>query len=164
MLSPRLALLVPLVALALFSGCTIAQTTVPPPAGTQITKVYVEDNPKVLMKGFLPEVVTQVQALGFETEVYSGIPPKDAKHTLAFTANWRWDMAMYLFYFQATLMENGRILGTAEYDARMGGGNPGKFGATAEKIKPLLRQLFSPVTRGSSAPAAPPLAAATGSK
>jgi hypothetical protein len=136
------------------SGCTIAQSVRPAPVGTQISKIYVQDNPKLLMDGLVPEVVTQIKALGFDAAVYTGEPPKEAKHTLSLTANWRWDMAMYLFYFQATLFEEGRVLGTAEYDARMGGANMGKFGKTAEKIRPLLQQLLSPANKQPSSVAA----------
>lgn len=56
-------------------------------------------------------------------------------------------MAMYLTYFQGTLMENGKVLGRVEYDSRRGGTNMGKFGKTAEKVRPLLIDLFSNVNR-----------------
>lgn len=59
-------------------------------------------------------------------------------------------MTMYIFYFEATLFEDFRLLGTAEYDARMGGANMGKFGSTADKIQPLLVQLLDPVPRGTA--------------
>ena len=56
-------------------------------------------------------------------------------------------MAMYLVYFRGTLYEDDRVLGEVEYDAKMGGGNMGKFGKTKEKIRPLLTELVSKVKR-----------------
>lgn len=44
-------------------------------------------------------------------------------------------------------MENGKVLGRAEYDSRRGGSNVGKFGKTAEKIRPLLMDILSNVER-----------------
>lgn len=44
-------------------------------------------------------------------------------------------------------IENGKVLGRAEYDSRRGGANMGKFGKTAEKIRPLLMDLLSNVER-----------------
>ncbi|MBC7368679.1 MAG: hypothetical protein H7343_18035 [Undibacterium sp.] len=58
----------------------------------------------------------------------------------------KWDLAMRLTYFYGTLSEDGRILGQTEYDARMGGANIGKFGPTAEKIRPLIAELFRNAT------------------
>jgi hypothetical protein len=134
-------------ALSFLSGCTIAKQVRAVPPGTQITKIYVEDNPSLHMEGLVPEVVAQIKKLGIDAESYTGIKPATAKHHMTITANWRWDMAMYLFYFEATLFEDHRLLGTAEYDARMGGANMGKFGSTADKIRPLLVQLLDPVPR-----------------
>ena len=39
--------------------------------------------------------------------------------------------------------EEGRAVGSAVYDATMGGANFGKFGPTSGKIAPLVSQLFS---------------------
>lgn len=129
----------------LLSSCAINQRVVSAPAGTVIATVFIQKNPKVLMKGLHEELENQVRAMGYETKTYLGERPKEAKHYIEYSANWKWDMAMYLTYFNATLFEDGRILGTAEYDARSGGANMGKFGATAEKIRPILRELFKDV-------------------
>lgn len=124
------------------TGCTILENVTPVPTGTAIGKVYVHSDEKLHMQGLIPEVVAQLRSLGYDAESFTGELPKGAVHHLEVTANWRWDMAMYLFYFQATLYEESRVLGVAEYDARKGGGNMGKFGPTAEKIRPLLAGLL----------------------
>lgn len=129
----------------LFTGCTISQNVTPVETGTSIEKIYVKNNQQVHMKELVNEVVTQVKDLGFESESYDGVRPTGALHYITYTGNWQWDVAMYLTYFQAKLYEDGKVLGEVEYDARSGGGNMGKFGRTAEKIRPLLTELLQNV-------------------
>ncbi|MFT6390373.1 MAG: hypothetical protein ACJAUP_003775 [Cellvibrionaceae bacterium] len=131
------------------SGCAISRHVSSVDSTVSIEKIYVQNNEKVHMKGLVKEIVTQVNELGFDSESYSGDRPASALHYIIYTGNWNWDLAMYLTYFRATLYEDGRVLGEVEYDAKMGGGNMGKFGKTASKIKPLLTELLSKVKRPS---------------
>jgi hypothetical protein len=134
-------------------GCTIAQRVVRIDSNKEISKIYVLKNDKVLMEGFHPELISQLNALGFETETYSGDVPTAATYYINYTANWKWELAMYLEYFKAAVYEKGsesgfaKLLGEVEYDATNGGGNFDKFGHTADKIKPLLQELFAKVKR-----------------
>lgn len=148
-MSTKHALLTLAATSALLSGC-IARKVVPVGSETAIEKIYVLHNKKVHMEEFIHELVSQLEQLGFQTGVYSGDRPADAKHYLIYTANWNWDVAMYLTYFRATLYENEQVLGEVEYDARKGGANMGKFGRAAEKIRPLLRDLLKNVRRGTT--------------
>ena len=131
-----------LICAAVFSGCSISQRVIPAPAGTNIDTLYIENNSAVLMSGLVEEIQRQVRSMGYDTKIYSGERPKEAIYCLKYTANWKWDMAMYLTFFHATLLEEDRVLGTAEYDARSGGANVGKFGHTAEQLRPILTQLL----------------------
>jgi hypothetical protein len=131
----------------LSASCTIVKTVNPAPAGKTIDKIYVAQNRNVHMEGLHPEIIAQLRSLGFQAESYDGVPPPTAVYTLIYTANWNWDMAMYMTYFQATLLENGKVLGRAEYDSRRGGARMDKFGRTAEKIRPLLIDLLGNVDR-----------------
>jgi hypothetical protein len=131
----------------LFSGCRITQNVTPVEPGVPIRKVYVLENDKVLMEGFLGELLKQIRDNGIDAETYTGRRAVDAKHHVTYTANWAWDMAMYLTYFHITLYEGDRVLGEAEYDAQHGGANMSKFGKTKDKIRPLLQELFGNVSR-----------------
>jgi hypothetical protein len=139
-------ILLPLTAL-LFSGCRITQNVTPVELGVPIRKVYVLENDEVLMEGLLGELLQQIRDNGIDAETYTGRRPVDAKHHVTYTANWAWDMAMYLTYFHITLYEGDRVIGEADYDAKHGGANMGKFGKTKEKIRPLLQELFENVSR-----------------
>jgi hypothetical protein len=126
-------------------SCTISRRVEPVDSGTSITKVYVKENKRVHMEGLIDEILKQIEEIGIESESYEGDRPIDARHYMTFTANWAWDMAMYMTYFKATIYEDGRILGEVEYDAKRGGGNMNKFGKTANKIRPLLQELLGKV-------------------
>jgi hypothetical protein len=126
-------------ALAL-SGCSIKQTI--DPIKTPVSQVCIRDNPNVLMKEFEPELQRQIQEKGFPTKEYTGARPSECSHHLEYTANWAWDMAMYLTYAEMKVYDRSGLAGKAVYDARSGGGRLDKFGRTAEKIKPLIDELF----------------------
>lgn len=154
------ALFISLLAIGFASGCSIVKSVSPAPASSQISTVYVKKNERVLMEGLHPEIVSQIQAHGFAVETFEGAQPLAATHVLTYTANWRWDLAMYLVYFEATLHENSQVIGRAKYDALRGGSRFDKFGPTADKIRPLLTDLFQAVPR--SQPAAPVAATSLG--
>ncbi len=140
--------------LGLLTSCSIVKKVDAAPPGTVVGTIYVERNSNVHMTGLHEEVIAQLRNLGFEVESFDGVRPKEAVDVLTYTANWRWDMAMYLTFFQATLMHENRVLGRVEYDATRGGGRPDKFGKTSEKIRPLLQDLLSNATKtGGTGPA-----------
>lgn len=134
---------------AILSGCTISSNVVPVKEAS-IEKIFVKENDEVFMKELDNEIVSQIKKLGFESDSYQGKRPIEAKHYLTYTANWAWDLAMYLTFFEAKLYEDDTLIGEASYDARSGSGNMGKFGQTSEKIKPLLRDLLEKVARPES--------------
>ncbi|MCH8477877.1 MAG: Sbal_3080 family lipoprotein [Wenzhouxiangella sp.] len=139
----RTALLMALLALA--TGCSISRHVVPVESATQIEKIHVLHNDRVHMEGLNDALVEIFQSLGFDAELFEGDRPPGALHTFTFTANWAWDMAMYLTYFRGTLLEDGRIIGEVEYDARSGGSNMSKFGSTESKIQPLIAEMLGRV-------------------
>lgn len=150
MLKPILTTLFAGILIAFTSGCTITQKVTPVETSPAISTIYLQKNPNVHMEGLHPEITQQLTTLGFKVASFDTTRPADARYWMTYTANWQWDMAMYLTYFQITLMDDGKVLGRAEYDARKGGANMGKFGKTAEKIRPLLIDLLQNVKRGSA--------------
>ena len=141
------------IAAATISGCSISKTVEPLPS-VAVSKICILDNPKVLMDGFQPEVERQLQAMSYQTRTYTGPRPTECSHHLEYTANWAWDMAMYLTYAEFRVYDDRGIAGTATYNARNGGGRLDKFGPTAEKIRPLLTELFASTKPGELASAA----------
>lgn len=139
-------LLAPAVLVLALSGCSISQTI--DPIKTPISRVCVHENPKVLMDEFQPELEKQIRGKGFQTKSYKDTQPNDCSHRLEYTANWAWDMAMYLTYADIRVFDRNGLAGKAIYDARSGGGRLDKFGRTAEKIRPLIDELFGSAPQG----------------
>jgi len=129
--------------LGVLSACAINQNVVALKTPLKVQNICIKNNPKVLMKeGFLPELKSQIHSYGIKTSVYEGDIPAGCQYTLEYTANWAWDLAMYLTYMKLELRESGNVIASAEYDARRGGGNMGKFGHTSEKMRPLLKEML----------------------
>jgi hypothetical protein len=131
------------------TGCSISQT-VDPIEPAQVSQVCVLDNKDIFMDGFQPEVQRQIEAKNIPTKVYTGTRPAECSHYLEYTANWQWDMAMYLTYAEFRIYDTTGLAGSAIYNARNGGGRLDKFGPTAEKIRPLIDQLFGSASVGPS--------------
>jgi hypothetical protein len=129
------------------TGCSINQT-VDPIKPAQVSRVCVLDNKEILMDGFQSEVQRQIEAKHIPTKVYAGARPAECSHYVEYTANWQWDMAMYLTYAEFRVYDAKGLTGSAVYDARRGGGRLDKFGQTAGKIRPLIDQLFGSVSVG----------------
>ena len=109
----QLRTLIVLVAIALV-GCSITKT-VKPLTDTQISNLCIKTNPDILMDEFLPEIKRQIEAKGIRTSDFSGSVPPECKYTMEYTANWRWDMAMYLVFADMRVMQDRNIIGQATY-------------------------------------------------
>jgi hypothetical protein len=133
------------------TGCSITQT-VDPIQPAQVSQVCVLDNKDIFMDGFQPEVQRQIEAKHIPTRVYTGARPAECSHYVEYTANWLWDMAMYLAYAEFRVYDAKGLAGSASYDARRGGGRLDKFGKTADKIRPLIDRLFGSVNVAPSLP------------
>ena len=129
--------------LGLLGACSINKNVVALDQPLKVQSVCIKKNPKVAMKeGFLPELESQLQSHGLKTSVFEGDIPSGCVHVVEYTANWAWDLAVYLTYLRVEIRESGNVIASAEYDARRGGGNMNKFGHTAEKMKPLIAEML----------------------
>lgn len=124
-------------------GCAIKSEVSPVAMDTEIGKIYVQKNEKVHMEGLFDEIVTQLRLMGYQAEGIDGPVPADAEFLMTYSANWSWDMAMYLTYFQANLFHAEDLIGSTTYDAKMGGWRFDKFGKTADKIRAPLESLLA---------------------
>jgi hypothetical protein len=125
----------------LVAECTITQSV--DPVGERPSEVCVARNDQVHMEGFHAELVRQIEARGIATRSVEDAVPANCRYLVTYTANWRWDLAMYLSYARIEVSEGGQPVGSAVYDATQGGGNFDKFGPTGEKIAPLVAKLFA---------------------
>lgn len=133
---------------AALGSCSITDAVEPVQRCDPIERVYVLRNESVHMGEFHDALCRAFEDQGVPTETVDGHLTDDMPITATYTANWKWDMAMYLSYFEVTLREDRRPIGRAEYDARSGSFNMSKFGRTEQKIRPLITELLAEVPRG----------------
>ncbi len=128
------------------AGCAIHQT-VSPVAPLQVTEVCVVENPAV-MYDFLGALQKALAARGYAVrKLPQGSALRECPVTATYTANWRWDLAMYMAYAEIRVFRDGAPAGEAVYDALGGGGNLGKFINAEEKIRELVNGLLPPAPR-----------------
>ena len=130
------------VALAsILAGCAISQTV--RPVGQLDTKqICVIENLRV-RDGFQEAYKAALIQKGYAVKVLPDTAPLTAcPVTSTYSANWRWDLGMYLSYAQINVYKNGSPIGLAWYDATRGSANMGKFINAQNKIDELVGQLF----------------------
>lgn len=135
-----------LAAATLGAGCAIHQN-VTPFAGHDGTQICAIENNAVRFD-FLESLRKAVAARGYTVrQLPPGAALRECPVTLTYTANWRWDMAMYMAYAEIRVYKDGAPAGQAVYDAMAGGANLSKFISADEKIRELVVALLPPVPR-----------------
>lgn len=123
------------------SACSIKQK-IDPIEVSNTTEVCILEN-KDVRPGFLAEFEKVLQEKKIK---YSLVQELDAQNgcdwTATYTANWAWDLALYMVYAEIKVFYQGRLDGEAVYDARMGGANMNKFIDAEPKIRELVEQLM----------------------
>ena len=105
------------------------------------TICVVED--KNVRESFLPAMRAALESRGMEVTVVASLSEAHTCPLYAtYMANWRWDLARYLAYAKITVFKGSTELGSATYDALLGGGRPDKFIDAEAKIRELVNQLF----------------------
>ena len=146
-------ILLPMICSMLLTGCAIKQDVEPAPT-TQGSEICIIENPDVRAT-FLEVYRRELEKKGFKTRV---IPTTstlfDCPQTSRYTANWRWDFALYLAFVDISVYEDGKRVGHVVYDSLQGEFNFGKFVHGETKIVELIDQLF-PQDAAIAAEAAP---------
>lgn len=125
----------------LTSACAIKQD-VQPVSLAQASEMCVIENTKVKDE-FLSATVQSLTNLGYSTKMLpdsSGVG--DCNNVLTYTANWTWDVAIYMTFAKFEVYKNGSKVGSAEYDSRAGSANMSKFIQAEAKVKELISELF----------------------
>lgn len=129
------------------TGCAIQQT-VQPVAMADNKQVCIVENPAV-KNGFLDAYKRTLSTKGYIVrQLAQGASLVECPVTSTYTANWHWDLAMYMTYADITVYNKGAPAGKAVYDSRRAGLNTGKFINADKKITELVDQLF-PALSGS---------------
>jgi hypothetical protein len=123
------------------AGCAIHQT-VRPVEKVEGRQICLIENPAV-RASFVEAYKRSLASKGYAVRQ---LPPSAAitecPVTSTYSANWRWDLALYMAYAEIKVYSNGRPVGEAKYDSQRGGGNMNKFIDADRKIQELVNQLF----------------------
>lgn len=135
----RLSLAV-LAALSL-GGCAIHQN-VKPVERFDGKEVCIIENTSVKV-GFIDSYKRALVSKGYQVrQLPATASMVECPVVSTYTANWRWDLALYMAFAEIKVYNNGKPVGEAKYDAMRGGGNMGKFIDADKKIVELVNQLF----------------------
>ena len=127
---------------ALATACTSIQVQ-PVASGTNLHKICIEENPKVIVHDFLSVVRNRIEHHGIKTEVYENEIPQGCEYTMTYTALKHWDFSTYLHHAELRLEHNGRKIGYAEYHLRAKGGlSLLKWQGTKTKMDPVVDELL----------------------
>ena len=131
----------PILMMTTLTACSIHQT-VKPVEAFQGKEVCIIENPAVRV-GFLDTYEQSLMSKGYHPRQ---LPASSSLTTCpissTYSANWRWDMALYMEYAEIKVYEEARPIGEATYNARNGGASMGKFIDAEKKIRELVNQLF----------------------
>ena len=128
--------------LLITNGCTSVNVR-PVAPEIQLTNVCIEENPKVIVEGFLNVVRDGFSRHGIATRVVQKPIPSDCEIVLTYTAFKTWDFASYLHHAELLLEKDGIIIGTAEYHlVGQGGFSLNKWQSTKTKMDPVIDKLL----------------------
>lgn len=133
--------------LGMLGACAIIKNITPIPS-TEISLICIKHNPVVQMEEFRAEIIRQIEAKGIHTQIYVNDLPAECRYTLEYMARWGFHWAVYLESADLKVKDGGNLIGRVTYEANYG--NPAKYGTTAEKIRPLIDQMFAQVTHKSN--------------
>ena len=123
------------------TGCAIHQT-VRPVEAIAGREICVIENPAV-RPGFMEAYKRSLATKGYAVrQLPASASITECPVTSTYTANWRWDLALYMAYADIKVYSNGRSVGEATYDSMRGGANMNKFVDADRKIEELVNELF----------------------
>jgi len=127
-------------------GCTLKHAVQPvkdgliAPGPQKIT--IIRDN-AVRFAGFHDSIVKALVGCGFTVEsVPQGTAYGKLPLAITYTANWSWDLDLYLSYAHIQLFQDGKVIGDGLYDATWGGLNLGKWIHADIEVQKLVYDMF----------------------
>ena len=132
--------------LLVLSACTSVQVNAV--AENQVNAVHqicIVNNPKVLVKDFVPVVQSRLQHHGIVSRVVEGSEAEKAcTHQLHYSAKRSWDFTPYMSWAELKLYQSDVLIANAEYKlVGKGGLSLIKWQSVETKMTPVIDQLFA---------------------
>ena len=134
------------------SACSIRQEVTPSTEQIETDEICIVENPAV-RHGFLETMQQTLVERGYKPKVFSKNDKAldDCKYNIIYTANWKWDFALYIVYAKIDVIHNNRVIAAALYDSIHGGANPKKWVKGDKKVNELISQML-PLKNGAQPP------------
>ena len=126
------------------SACTSVQVNaVAEQQVNAIQQICIVNNPKVLVKDFVPVVQKRLQHHGIVSRVVEGSEAEKCAHQLRYSAKRSWDFTPYMSWAELKLYQNEVLIANAEYKlVGKGGLSLTKWQSVETKMTPVIDQLF----------------------
>lgn len=135
--------LVSLIVLFTLSACTsISVQPVDPELNVQ--HVCIQENPQVIIDGFVEYLQDDFQRHGITTEVITTQRPRHCEYVLSYTARRSWDITAYMSTASVSMTRNGRSIANVNWRLKgKGGMSLTKFKGTENKLDDIVDQLLA---------------------
>lgn len=124
------------------ASCAITQK-VTPVERIEGKQVCIVENLEVIQQGFIDTYQRVLRKKGYSVRLLpTGTPVTACETTSTYTAQWRWDLALYMAFADIRVFKSGAQTGQALYDSLGGSFNMNKFVKGEVKIEELVNSLF----------------------
>jgi hypothetical protein len=125
-----------------FSACSIKQEVNPVVTNVAEKKVCILEN-KAVKKGFLVAYKEALEEKKYKVEILDeNASINSCKLSSEYTARWSWDIGVYMSFAKIKVYDDGKVVGSAEYDSRRAFSPVRKFINAETKVKELVGELF----------------------
>ena len=105
-----------------------------------VKHICIQNNPKVIVDGYLPLLVKAFNEHGISTEVYKNKIPAHCRVMSTYTARYSWDMAQYLGSAEVAVFKDDSRIGYGTYD--VSSFNFSKYASVQTKMMPIFNQML----------------------
>lgn len=136
-------LLVCSIAVITLSACT-SMSVQPVDPQLNVQHVCIQDNPQVIIDGFVEYLQDDFKRHGISTEVIGTQRPRHCEYVLSYTARRSWDITAYMSTASISLTRNGRSVASVNWRLKgKGGMSLTKFKGTESKLDDIVDQLLA---------------------
>ena len=132
-----------IIPIMLLFGCAINQEVIPLASNLQVQKIYIKRNYDKRFDATLDIIIRKLEEKNIDYKIANGSIPSDAEFYLDYGGEFSWDFKTYMSKFVVNIYQNRRIIAGAEYNAKSGGLNLGKFSDIEAKIESIIDECFS---------------------
>jgi len=131
------------IAIITLSACT-SMSGQPVDPALNVQHVCIQDNPQVIIDGFVGYLQDDFQRHGISTEVIGTQRPRNCEYVLSYTARRSWDLTTYMSTAAISLTRNGRSIANVNWRLKgKGGMSLTKFKGTESKLDDIVDQLLA---------------------